>query len=125
MDLKDLQKRLQSSYTKFEGGLSFDPNLIIKLSTAFYHTELFKFVKNKAREVQLGTSKKVIKQFHKNVTFETSYTQTVSSHDAVIHELEDIMKELRDKLNRVTKDYANECRNHEMSKRQLQIAQNI
>ena len=65
----------------------FDINILDNNSFTF-QKELEKHFLLKAKEVQLGTSKKVIKQFHKNSELFEIGCQTGFKDDAIIKELE-------------------------------------
>ena len=54
------------------------------------------FLKDKAKDVQLSTSKKVIKQFLKNIQFEDACIQTGFNDDELIRELQDKVVDLND-----------------------------
>lgn len=62
------------------------------------------FLKDKAKDVQLSTSKRVIKQFLKNVQYEDACIQTGFNDEELIRELNDKVADLNDVVDDVRID---------------------
>jgi hypothetical protein len=89
------------------GVSGFDKNLL-NINPQFFEEDLQRHLLRKAKEVQLDTSKRVLRKFYRHFVADEKETQTDGKEDEYRQELEESNAELRQRLQKLTEDYYGE-----------------
>ena len=79
------------------GVSAFDKNLL-NINPSFFEEDLQRHLLHKAKEVQLDTSKRVLKKFYRHFISDEKETQTEDKEDEYRQQLEEANDELRQRL---------------------------
>lgn len=99
-DLRDIIRRLADG-TKSPGATAGGPGIsaidssLLSSTSADFQDGLRTYFMDKVKQVQVGTSKRVIKQFHKNLQFADASCQTAFNDATTVRELGDHNNKLR------------------------------
>ena len=110
-DLEEIITRL-SQGRKESGagskGISAIDSSLLKFNSFLLEEDLHKHFLEKIKQVQVGTSKRVIKQFHKNAVLVDVGCQTGFNDDVIIKDLTFRNKQLRSDLDEATEGLVQE-----------------